>query len=248
MGRGRGSAEGAETLAALPGLLAATHVSKLTLGSDDAGLRFSIADGDQTKTVFEALINTLHALDGQVAHLAERDRVHAANYEGLAGRVDLLCGRVGRRGGAPDAARSAAQRRADRARRTRARSTRGSTTRPRASALGSPRSAARRRGRARGVGGSGAAPLWRADRSGAARRSRGASGRRGAARSRGASTRSRPRASAGGASAAAAGFDAGAAGEEWRRRVGRGGQRRYGGHGPLRVQVKNVPSRGTFPL
>ena len=66
MGRGRGSAEGAETLAALPGLLAATHVSKLTLGSDDAGLRFSIADGDQTKTVFEALINTLHALDGQV--------------------------------------------------------------------------------------------------------------------------------------------------------------------------------------
>ena len=72
MGRGRGSAEGAETLAALPGLLAATHVSKLTLGSDDAGLRFSIADGDQTKTVFEALINTLHALDGQVAHLAER--------------------------------------------------------------------------------------------------------------------------------------------------------------------------------
>ena len=66
---GRGGA--AEALSSCTSLLQATTVKKLSLGGDEeTGLRFKIADGDQTKEVFTALIAALNTLDAQVCGCA----------------------------------------------------------------------------------------------------------------------------------------------------------------------------------
>ena len=84
---GRGGAANHEALASL---LEATTVTKLLLGTDEAGLNFKIVDGDQARHLLSGLVDVIGTLETRVAELTEQNQAFAATHAALLGRVDGL--------------------------------------------------------------------------------------------------------------------------------------------------------------